>query len=126
METITQLREEVGSSILDSVIKAFMRQRLENGAARDKRKHFPWSKYQLLYLKQNGVCWWCLSDMKLIKGQIQIEHFDPNAKDYNANENLSVVHNKCNQEKGAKTLVEQAEYLRITIEQLIRRFNQCR
>lgn len=115
---------EVGRSIYDQAVKMKNRRRLESGSTRQKRKRFPWSKYQKLYQKRNGVCWWCQSDMKLIKGQIEVDHFDPNADDFNGEGNLSVLHMDCNREKSAKTLTEQAEYLGITVKELLERFNK--
>ena len=122
LKVLDSLDKEVGRSIYDQAVKMKNRRRLESGSTRQKRKHFPWSKYQKLYQKKNGVCWWCQCDMKLIKGQIEIDHFDPNADDYNGDANLSVIHMDCNREKSAKTLNEQAEHLNITVKELLERF----
>ena len=124
LEVLDSLDKEVGRSIYDQAVKMKNRRRLERGDTRQRRKRFPWSKYQKLYQKKNGVCWWCQSDMKLIKGQIEIDHFDPNAPDYNADANLSVLHMDCNREKSSKTLTDQAQYLGITVKELIERFNK--
>lgn len=121
LKVLDDLDAEVGRSIYDQAVKMKNRRRLESGPTRQKRKRFPWSKYQKLYQKQGGVCWWCQSDMKLIKGQIEVDHFDPNADDFNGDTNLSVLHMDCNREKSAKTLTEQAEYLHITVTELLKR-----
>jgi hypothetical protein len=58
----------------------------------------------------------------LIRGKIEAEHFDPNAVNFNDDSNLGCTHRDCNREKSSMSLMEQAEYLNITVEQLIRRF----
>lgn len=124
LNVLDTLDAEVGRSIYDEAVRIKNRRRLESGSTRQKRKNFPWSKCEKLYEKKKGVCWWCQSDMKLLRSEIELEHFDPNAENFNADENLSVMHKACNREKGSKTLTEQAEYLGITVKELIERFKQ--
>ena len=124
-ETIKRLkliRLDVGYSEFDAAIKSMNRERL-HGNEREKRKKYSWGKYKSLYQRQKAVCWWCGNTMPLIKGQIELDHFDPNREDFEAEENLSVLHKDCNRQKGPKDLINQAEILGITTMQLIKRFN---
>lgn len=119
-ETLTQLREEVGTSIFDNAIKTFMRQRLDNGAQREKRKAIPWRVIKRHYDRQRGICRWCNEVMPLIRSEIEADHINPNEKDFNVDSNIQVLHKKCNREKSAMSVQEQAKRLGTTFRQILR------
>lgn len=121
-DRLRAIRTEVGYSKFDFEVKALQRERLNDKAKRDKRVHFKWAKYESLYKKCGAQCWWCGEIMPLIKGQIEIDHFDPNADDFNDDPNLGLLHMECNRTKGSMSLPDQAKYHQITITQLIERF----
>jgi 5-methylcytosine-specific restriction endonuclease McrA len=124
-ETITRLkaiREEVGTSIYDAAVKAINRMRLDSDVKdRQPRKTFSWAVYQRHYKKQRGICPWCSQTMPLIKGQIEMDHINPNAEDFNADTNLQVLHKDCNREKSSMSISEQAKHLGTTFHELLHR-----
>lgn len=121
-ERLKALRELAGYSNFDRAIKSLNRERLTNNN-RQKRVHFPWSKYGMLYKQSGGQCWWCGELMPFIKGRVEIDHFNPNADDFNNNDNLGLLHTECNREKGSMDLDTQAKVLGITLTRLIERRN---
>lgn len=125
VEYLKAFREKIGTSRYDAAVKKINRQRLEvDVEKRQKRVTFKWSKVKKLYDKCRGVCWWCENTMPLIRGDVAVDHFDPNEKDFGADSNLGLLHSKCNGEKGGKSLSEQAQFLGITLTQLIQRAKQ--
>lgn len=123
IDSIKILRDRMGYSRFDHAMRAINRERIEN-PGRDTRKKFPWSKYTRLYKECKGVCWWCESTMPLIKGQVEVDHFDPNEQEFNGDGNLGLLHAKCNREKGPMNLTDQAKYLGITVTDLVGRFRR--
>lgn len=60
-----------------------------------------------LHARQSGVCFICDKpiDLKLQKGQLDIDHIDPLAKDgLDAENNFALTHASCNRSKGAANL----------------------
>jgi 5-methylcytosine-specific restriction endonuclease McrA len=47
--------------------------------------------------------------MKLIRGEIEADHINPNAEDFNNESNLQVLHSTCNQSKNAMSIAEQSK-----------------
>lgn len=122
-ETIAKLkliREEAGYSNFDQAVKKINRERLQDKDGRQKRKHFPWSKYESLYKKQRGICPWCGLGMMLIKQEIELDHKDPNAEDFNADSNLQVLHSSCNRQKNSMSIADQAKHQGQTFAELLK------
>jgi len=111
-DTISKLkaiRSEVGYSEYDQAVKIIARERLQNDS-RDKRKtNFKWSDYVRHYKRQKGICPWCKQPMALIKGQLAMDHIDPNRQDFNDDSNLQVNHPRCNRSKGSMSVADQAK-----------------
>lgn len=99
------LQAEYGYSEFFNTIKKISKERLQNDN-RPARIKFSWSKYRRLYTQQNGICSWCDDTMPLIRGQIEIDHINPNASNFNDDSNLQVLHKHCNREKSSKSIQE--------------------
>lgn len=111
-DTIAELkaiRERVGYSEYDQAVKIISRERLQN-SDRDKRKPIPWSVIQRHYKKQRGICPWCNKPMVLIRSELEGDHVDPNRQDFNADDNIQVLHKlPCNREKSSMSVADQAK-----------------
>ena len=107
-EELTALRQKYGTSEFDHVVKRLSRQRLQN-YKRDQRKKFPSWLRKRLYDKQSGICRVCERFMSPKLNQLEIDHIDPNREDFNNEDNLQLVHWKCNRNKGAKSIQEQSK-----------------
>lgn len=119
------LKEKYGSFKFFTACTQLSRRRLEV-KGRVTRKQRKWSEYKKLHHKQRGVCPWCMHEMALIRGSVEIDHVDPNAEDFNGDGNLLLLHQRCNREKGAMNLEQQAQHLGITIKELLNRYNAGR
>lgn len=121
-DTIAELkaiRERVGYSEYDQAVKIISRERLQNDT-RDKRQtNFKWSDYTRHYKKQRGICSWCKQPMALIKGQLAMDHVNPNRQDFNADDNLQVLHPKCNGEKNSMSIAEQSKLKGTTYREIL-------
>ena len=72
-----------------------------NGEARTKLE-------QRLYARQSGKCFICNDpiDLVLHKGQLDVDHIDPLAKDgLDSENNFAITHASCNRSKGASNLI---------------------
>jgi len=98
-----------GRSDFDHCIDKLRRQRLDKAAGRPKRIRFSWVKYRRLYDKQRGICAWCDKEVALFRGDVEIDHRDPNAEDFNGDGNLQLLHSSCNRSKNAKSIAEQSK-----------------
>ena len=105
--TLEALKAEWGYSRFDAAVRAINRKRLQGERA--PRKKFPWSKYRKLYDRQRGICPECKLLMPLVRGHVEIDHFDPNEQDFNNESNLRLTHTLCNRSKGAKSVLEQSK-----------------
>ena len=107
-DELQALRRKWGTSIFDAADLKLRRMRIEPG--RVKRKRFSNATYSRLYKRQGGLCAECSDPMLFIKGKMDIDHKDPNLQgdDFNRETNLRLTHPKCNREKGAKSIYEQA------------------
>lgn len=106
---LDELRAEFGDFAFGHALKTIRRRRLLN-RHRDQRKRFPWSKYQFLYQSQQGICPLCDELMPLLKGEVEIDHKDPNrALDFNNDDNLQLTHRHCNRGKASRSIYEQAK-----------------
>lgn len=120
VQRLKAIREEVGTSIYDAAVRIINRMRLDSDISqRQKRKSFPWSVYERHYKKQRGICPWCEKTMPMIKGEIEIDHINPNAVDFNADINLRVLHRSCNREKSAMSIADQAKHLGTTYREIL-------
>lgn len=104
---LVELRKKYGTGNFDFAMRKMRRMRIEPG--REDRKRFPWTMYKRLYQKQAGLCPRCCGAMILLRGKVEIDHYDPNAEDYNGEANLRLLHTDCNREKSAKTPLQEAK-----------------
>ena len=103
----------------DTVIRAHNRKRVSS--ERDEREKFPPRMYQMLFNRQKGMCSWCekLLNIPATRGN-EIDHIDPNRKDFNHPTNLQLLHGlPCNREKSSKDLLQQSKETGKTIQELI-------
>ena len=103
------LKEHYGYSNWDGVITKLNRERLQTPRA-GQRIRYPWSEYRKLYQLQNGICPICDNPMVLLKnGDLQMDHIDPTAADFESRSNRRVTHKRCNQEKGPNSIEEESK-----------------
>lgn len=120
IDTLTQLREEVGTSYYDQAIKILNRQRLDSsGMGREKRKPISWAVIKRHYNQQRGICRWCYKPMVLLRSEVEGDHVDPNAVDFNNDKNIQVLHRSCNRGKSAMSIEEQAKHLGKTYREIL-------
>ena len=112
------LEARYGSSAFRAALEKIGRRRL-NGRERERRKKFPWSKYRKLYVLQKGICPLCDEVMPFLKGKIEIDHRDPNRKDFNNDHNLQLTHIMCNRTKSSKSLYRQSKATGKTIKEML-------
>jgi len=120
-DTITKLkaiRTEVGYSEYDQAVKIIARERLQNDS-RDKRKPIPWAVIKRHYEKQKGICPWCNLPMVLIRSEIEGDHKNPNAQDFNHDSNIQTLHKKCNREKSSMSIAEQSKHKGTTYREIL-------
>ena len=109
IEALRRLQAEYGLSRFKSAIQRLNRQRLDV-SEREKRKRFAWSKYQVFYRKQRGICPLCDKAMLLLRGEVEIDHKDPNRQEgFNDDANLQLAHRKCNRTKSSRSLFQEAK-----------------
>jgi hypothetical protein len=107
---LRSLRTEWGYSAFDRAIRTLNRERLDSkGQGREKREKFTWGELKRMAQKQRWICPRCTLEMAPIKGQLEVDHYDPNNPDFNDANNLRVLHKKCNREKGANTPMQEAK-----------------
>lgn len=118
---LDEVEKKIGVSRYNFAVKAKSRRRLEVDInQREKRIVFKWSLYKKLYNKQRGICPICGNQMALDRKVVEMDHKNPNEKDFNAEFNLQVVHGlPCNREKGGKSLAEQSKFYGKTTVQLL-------
>lgn len=102
------LQTKYGRHSFKNAIKTINRRKIDLGQ-REPRKKFPWSKYRKLYQIQSGLCLYCNEAMFLKKGEVEIDHRDPNRKDFNADSNLQLLHQRCNRIKSSQSIPLQAK-----------------
>lgn len=106
IKKLEAVRQEFGYSIYDQAVKKIARRRLDvDVSQREKRVKFSWGIYKRKYSAQKGICPICGHAMPLIKGQIEMDHINPNAEDFNNDNNLQVTHSKCNRSKGGQSIL---------------------
>jgi hypothetical protein len=111
MKILEGLLVSLGKSEFWHLIKKLRARKLDV-ADRSKQKAYKWSEYTLLYHHQRGICGICGHDMPLIRRKIEMDHKNVNltGDEYEARSNRQVVHMKCNREKAAKSIPEQAKF----------------
>lgn len=120
LEELREMRKKYGTSTFNFAVKKLNRERLESGKDRPKRVKFAWSMYKRLYEKQRGICPRCRKTMVLLRGEVEIDHIEPNAGEgFNDQRNLRVLHASCNHSKGANTIYEEAKKLNRTITEML-------
>ncbi|MGA3245831.1 MAG: HNH endonuclease signature motif containing protein [Bacteroidota bacterium] len=109
IERLLELQRQYGLYRFKCALKDLNRRRLEIDG-REKRKRFPWSKYQALYRSQKGICRVCRELMPLLRGEVEIDHRDPNRQEgFNDDDNLQLTHRKCNRKKSSRSVYQQAK-----------------
>jgi 5-methylcytosine-specific restriction endonuclease McrA len=119
IEQLRQLQRQYGMFQFTLALQDLKRRRLEV-EQRQKRKRFPWSKYQALYSSQKGICRLCRRLMPLLRGEVEIDHKDPNRQEgFNDDDNLQLTHRRCNRKKSSGSLYQQAKKMNRTIIELL-------
>ena len=108
IERLEELQTKYGRHSFKSAIKTLNRRKIDQ-SQREPRKTFPWSKYKKLYYIQRGICSYCDEPMFLRKGEVEIDHRDPNRLDFNADSNLQLLHKKCNRMKSSRSVPSEAK-----------------
>jgi len=117
-ERLKQVRSEYGYSIFGNEVRGLMRERLDGGVTRPKRKPLSPSKRNALYAKQAGKCAICEDPYPI--GQMTDDHLDPNAgAHYNDFRNRRLVCGSCNSRKNANSVYDEAKRLGIPVADLI-------
>jgi hypothetical protein len=112
-------RSIYGFSEYDRAVQEIKNRRLAI-IGREKRKHFPLKKYQMLFGRQNGNCGICRLDLGVAGPPNVIDHKDSNRiKGFNSDANLQLVHPDCNAEKAAKSIPQQAKHYGKTMTELL-------
>lgn len=106
--SLRALKEKHGYADYDAAVRTINRERLLT-RNRGVRISWKWWEYKRLYLVQRGKCGICGDDMPLIRGAIEMDHKDPNSKDFEASSNRQVVHQRCNREKSSKSIQQQSK-----------------
>ena len=89
----------------DLVIREWRKQRVN--PERDKRKHFPPKKYQILFDRQKGICACGCDETLLIPARLNhIDHIDCNRGDFNHDTNLALLKPSHNLSKSSKSIAQ--------------------
>ena len=118
IDKLLEIRRLAGTSNYDAAVKHINRKRLLSDG-REPRKKFSFATLKKLYHRQRGKCPLCRKDMALIRSELEIDHRDPNAADFNNESNLQVTHKKCNREKSSKSIMEQVKESGQTITEMV-------
>ena len=119
IERLDGLKAEFGDFAFRHALRILRQRRLEN-RHREHRKRFGWPKYQSLYQSQRGVCPLCKDTMVLLRGEVEIDHKDPNRQGgFNYDDNLQLAHRKCNRTKSSSSLYQQAKKTNRSIVELL-------
>ena len=106
---LDELKGEFGDFAFRQAVRNIRSRRLDNHD-RERRKRFPWSKYQSLYRRQRGICPLCKDAMVLLRGEVEIDHKDPNRQvGFNDDDNLVLTHRPCNRRKSSRSLCQEAK-----------------
>lgn len=109
---LRRLRDEAGYGNFFYAVKKLVKERLQvDKEARGERRRYRPAEYKKLYHRQHGICPICESEMAMPKnwpGELEMDHIDPNSKDWDAESNRQVTHAKCNQEKSSSSVQEQS------------------
>lgn len=101
------IRGKAGYSNWTHVTQKLNRERLNvDKEARGERRRYRPAEYKRLYHRQHGICLICDAPMAMPRnwpGDLEMDHVDPNATDWDSEGNRQVVHAKCNREKSSKT-----------------------
>lgn len=124
-EQIRALRDQFPRSVWDKANRELGRERLEvDKSKRPDRKELKAADYKRLYNRQRGICPWCENEMAMPKfwpGKLEADHIDPNVEGdgYLAWTNLQLLHERCNQEKNAMSIADQAKHLGRTFTEIL-------
>lgn len=111
IERLLELQRQFGLYRFKCALKDLNRRRLEIDG-REKRKRFPWSKYQALYRSQKGICGVCRELMPLLSREVEIDHKDPNREEgFNDDDNLQLKYRRCSRRKSCQWLYQQAKWI---------------
>jgi len=128
-EMLLSARTALGTAAVDEGQRAYNRARLEADVKRNRgdRKKFQWPKdYEWRYKKQGGICPRCTKDMRFIRGELHIDHFNPEAKseEFNSDENLRLLHRTCNASKGSNNIYDEAKKAGLTVKEYLQTHQQ--
>lgn len=107
---------------VDVVLSRWKRRRLETGnGTRPLRDKTSPSAKKRMYFLQNGVCPWCHRPLGANERFWHVDHLNPNLTGdaYNHPSNKQLMHPKCNEEKNAMSIEEQAKHTGRTYAQLV-------
>jgi hypothetical protein len=111
----------LGASYVRDGIRRYNRQKL-HVEGREKRQRFSKGMYQRLFDQQKGVCPACEEPLFIPARRNQIDHINPEVvQGFNRPGNLQLLHPLCNQQKAAKTLLEQSKHSGKTMRELTER-----
>ena len=114
--------KEFPRSDCDFVMKRHNRRRLETqDGTRPPRDKTPIGQREKMYMRQRGICPWCKGDMDLDPHTWDVDHTNPNltGSAYNHRSNKTLMHKKCNEEKNAMSLEDQAKHLGRTVTEIL-------
>lgn len=103
---------EIGEDRYWHAVEKQRRRKLSNYAREKRKTNFSLSECKKLWKKAKGICSWCTNLMpspEFNRTATAVDHIDPNRQDFNAWENLQLLHRKCNEEKNSKSIAEQAK-----------------
>jgi 5-methylcytosine-specific restriction endonuclease McrA len=104
---LREIRRIAGYANFDAVVKKLNRERID--PERVKRKRFPKSMYQRLYDKQQGICPLCDNRLNIPATKNEVDHRNPEERDFNHASNLQLTHPECNRRKSSASVLEQSK-----------------
>lgn len=117
------IRAKTGYSNWTHVTQKLNRERLNaNKEERGARRRYRPAEYKRLYSRQRGICPLCDAEMARPDhwpGNLEMDHRDPNAQDWDSESNRQVVHAKCNREKSAKSMHQMSKETGKTVREML-------
>jgi len=118
IKALRSLREQAGYGNFQQAVKTLNRERLQN-TGREKRRRLPPARYQELFDHQDGKCAWCNELLLIPAKRNDADHINPDRQDLNHWKNWQLLHPKCNKEKSAMTIQEQAKHTGKTFQEIV-------
>lgn len=111
--------EKYGRSTCDAIMRKHLRKRLQvDGEKRPEREKLSDTQREKMYLRQHGRCGICRRPMDFADlntrdntKRLEVDHINVNLEGeaYTHRRNLQIAHKKCNAEKNAMSVPEQAK-----------------